>query len=172
MLFNLRLSATVFWAGFLIVLLWLSFLSFYLIRTVNHYKRLTRGVEKKDLKSILEKALKGIETNTQRISELEKATKEIKKEELFHVQKIGLLRFSPFSNTGGDQSFVLALLDAQDSGVVISSLHSRTATRIYAKSVKGGKGERYKLSKEEKEAIGIAQKKGINSSKVGLFERR
>jgi hypothetical protein len=68
------------------------------------------------------------------------------------VQYIGLVRYNPFEDAGGDQSFALALLDRQGDGVVISSLHGRTATRFYAKSVKGGASP-LSLSNEEAKAL-------------------
>lgn len=54
------------------------------------------------------------------------------------VQKVGFLRFNPFQDTGGDNSFVLALLDQEHNGVVVSSLYSRDGTRIYAKKIELG----------------------------------
>jgi len=72
------------------------------------------------------------------------------------------VRFNPFSQTGGNQSFSLALLDGNNNGLVISSLHSREGTRIYAKMVKEGegkgKGKKSSFSNEEKEAILKAKK--------------
>ena len=62
------------------------------------------------------------------------------------------MRFNPFADTGGDQSFAIALLDAEGNGVVLSSLHSRTDTRIFAKQVQGGRS-RHQLSDEEQDAI-------------------
>ena len=70
-----------------------------------------------------------------------------------HLQKIGFVRFNPFPQTGGDQSFCLSLLDEKDNGFVLSSLHSRDATRFYAKTVKAGQGDGYELSIEEVKAI-------------------
>lgn len=67
--------------------------------------------------------------------------------------KINLTRFNPFDDLGGDQSFILTLLNENNSGAVITSLHNRDLTRIYAKSVKNGEGENSVLSKEEKLAI-------------------
>ena len=55
------------------------------------------------------------------------------------LQRVGLVRFNPFEDTGGNQSFALALLDADRDGVIVSSLHSRDLTRVYAKAVTGGK---------------------------------
>jgi hypothetical protein len=62
------------------------------------------------------------------------------------------VRFNPFADTGGDQSFALALLDAKGNGVVVSSLHTRTATRFYAKPVAGG-ASTLSLSDEEVRAL-------------------
>lgn len=77
---------------------------------------------------------------------------------LKHLQKAGFVRFNPFTNTGGDQSFALAILNGHDDGFVISSLHSRDQTRTFAKPIKNGKGEKFELSKEEKMAIDKAVK--------------
>jgi len=69
------------------------------------------------------------------------------------IEKVGLLRFNPFEDLGSDQSFILCLLDHSHSGVIITSLHHRNFTRIYAKPVKNGEGDKITLSKEEKSAI-------------------
>ena len=68
------------------------------------------------------------------------------------VQRVGLVRFNPFDDTGGDQSFALALLDAGGDGVVVSSLHTRTANRFYAKPVKAGHTT-HALTTEERQAL-------------------
>ncbi|MDD4784862.1 MAG: DUF4446 family protein [Candidatus Shapirobacteria bacterium] len=67
--------------------------------------------------------------------------------------KIGITRFNPFDDVGGDQSFILTILDKNNSGAIITSLHNRDVTRIYAKPIKNGFGENITLSKEEKSAI-------------------
>jgi hypothetical protein len=68
------------------------------------------------------------------------------------IQHIGLVRFNPFDDTGGNQSFSLALLDENADGVVLSSLHSRTATRMYVKAILGGRSDA-PLSDEEQAAL-------------------
>ena len=67
-------------------------------------------------------------------------------------QRVGLVRYNPFEETGGNQSFALALLDAEGNGWVLSSLHARTGTRVYAKSIRGGRSDGA-LSEEETAAI-------------------
>jgi hypothetical protein len=70
-------------------------------------------------------------------------------------QRVGLVRFNPFEDTGGNQSFAIALLDEGGDGFVLSSLHARAGTRVYAKTIAGGKAEA-SLSKEEQEALRLA----------------
>ncbi|MEA3459925.1 MAG: DUF4446 family protein, partial [Chloroflexota bacterium] len=72
------------------------------------------------------------------------------------LQACGIVRFNPFSDTGGDQSFVIALADAHGNGVVISSLYSRTRSRVYAKPLRNW-GSSYTLTDEEREAIARAR---------------
>jgi hypothetical protein len=69
------------------------------------------------------------------------------------IEKIKLIRFNPFDDVGGDQSFILVLLNKENSGILLTSLHHRSFTRIYAKSIKNGQGDNITLSKEEKSAI-------------------
>ena len=68
------------------------------------------------------------------------------------LQKVGFVRFNPFEETGGNQSFALALMDAEGNGFVISSLHARTGTRVYGKALVAGRAETA-LSAEEIEAV-------------------
>lgn len=68
------------------------------------------------------------------------------------VQKVGFLRFNPFQDTGGDNSFALVLLDHENNGVIISSFYTREGVRTYGKSVEGGKSK-HPLSEEEKKVL-------------------
>lgn len=73
------------------------------------------------------------------------------------LHKAELLRFNPFKEVGGNQSFALALLNGKNTGFVISSIHTREGTRVYAKPIENGaevKG--YPLSDEEKKTVGQA----------------
>lgn len=69
------------------------------------------------------------------------------------IEKMKLIRFNPFDDVGGDQSFILVLLDKENSGLLLTSLHHRSFSRIYAKAIKNGQGDNITLSKEEKSAI-------------------
>jgi hypothetical protein len=68
------------------------------------------------------------------------------------IQKTGIVRFNPFNDMGGNQSFVIALLDNKNNGFLICSLFIKDGNRVYAKAIKDGKSD-HLLSEEEKEAI-------------------
>lgn len=68
------------------------------------------------------------------------------------IRHVGLVRFSPFRDTGSDQSFALALLDGRGDGVVVTALHSRTDSRLYAKPIEHGASS-YALTPEERAAM-------------------
>ena len=120
--------------------------------------KLTGGVEGGDLEAILGEHLETVHQVGRELDELTARIAFVESSARHYFSKEGLVRFNPFPDTGGNQSFALALLDESDDGVVISSLHSRTGTRIYAKGVLGGKADT-SLSAEEQEAIDGARAK-------------
>ncbi len=101
---------------------------------------------------ILDRQLKRIDSLTERVDALNKLHHELEDLSRRTIQKVAVIRYNPFSDTGGDQSFAIALLDSLGNGVVLSSLHSRTDTRVFAKPVQSGRS-RYQLSDEEQDAI-------------------
>lgn len=136
-----------------IIALWLLVLTVFFWKTLSHYNRLTKGVSEKSLKAVLEKLLKESELAAKDIEYLKDYCAKIEKEGFLHIQKVGLIRFNPFKDTGGDQSFVLSLIDGNDTGVILSGLYSRSGTRWYAKRVANGKGVEHELTEEEKKAL-------------------
>ena len=136
-----------------LILIWLAILSFILYRTVSQYNSLGKGVSKENLSTILEKVLANLDLSKKDIAQIISRCDNIEKEALLHTQKIGLVRFNPFSDTGGDQSFILSLLNGKSDGLLISILHGRTGTRWYEKKIKEGRGIDQELSDEEKSAV-------------------
>lgn len=142
---------------FLLGGLWLLGLSIVLFRIFALFNKLTKGVEVSDLKKVLEKVLSKEEENALSVKDLVKRADRLEEDGKLHVQKIGLVRFNPFKELGGDHSFSLAILNSEDTGVVITSLHTRDRTRVYMKDIKKGKSD-FELSADEKKAIVAAQK--------------
>ena len=116
---------------------------------------LTRGVDGKNLEAVLNQHLVSVFRVAEDIDEASSRIGHLEESALGHFSRLGLIRFNPFLDTGGNQSYALALLDGRGNGFVISSLHSRTGTRMYAKAVKNGQADTA-LSDEETQAIETA----------------
>ena len=93
------------------------------------------------------------EQNTQIISFCQNLDEDIAK----CIQKVGIVRYSAFKDTGSDLSFAAALLDEKNNGIVFNGIYSREISNIYAKPVENG-NSKYTLSDEEVEAIEKAVK--------------
>lgn len=100
---------------------------------------------------------KEFSNNTKDIKTLRSDIQEIVEASKLHIQRVGLIKFNPFSETGGDHSFSLALLDGNKNGIIITSLHTRERTRLYLKDVASGKAK-IELSKEEQKALQLSLK--------------
>lgn len=146
-----------FLIGFGVLLVWTICITALLVRMRSHYNRLTRGASSTGLTGVLEEILvreKALQ------KQMDAATVEGEKRNArgqLHIQQIGVVRFNPFADTGGSQSFSLAVLDGRDNGIVITSLYARTGNRWYVKEIRGGKGSSVALSKEEMAAIAKAK---------------
>ena len=116
------------------------------------FKKTEKGPE--NLKEVLA-YLKKIEESHQAVA---RELADLKKESKKNLQKVGIVRFNPFREVGGDQSFSLAVLDATDNGFVITSLYSHEGNRVYTKPIENGTSP-YSLSKEEKKALDKAMGK-------------
>jgi hypothetical protein len=116
---------------------------------------LTRGADGKSLEAILDAHLDRVYAVSREVEDLAARSARLETTQRRAFQRSGLVRFNPFEDTGGNQSFALALLDAQGNGVVVSSLHSRSGTRVYGKTVTAGRSES-QLSTEEAEALRLA----------------
>ena len=127
-------------------------ISVVLYKVFALFNKLTKGVEVTDLKKILEKVLERGDRNEKDISDLFKKINALEESGKLHIQKVGLVRFNPFKELGGDHSFSLAVLNSEDSGFIITSLHTRDRTRVYMKEVLNGKSDT-DLSTEEKKAL-------------------
>jgi hypothetical protein len=116
------------------------------------------GDETATLERTLSQHLKRVESVDERLIALNEAYEQLTLTSSFASQKISIVRFNPFGDTGGDQSFSLAVLDSHDSGYVLTSIHGREGTRVYVKPVDYGKSK-YTLSDEEQQALSQAAKR-------------
>jgi hypothetical protein len=148
------------WKDWIIVFLFLLnsilFLLYYLIyRRINiFFKR----AKVRNFELLIKELIQNVYQNQQEIVKIDSRLKKIETLSKKNLIKLGLVRFNPFKELGGNQSFSLAILDLEDNGVVISSFYTHQGNRVYAKSVIKGKSE-FSLSKEEQEALEKAIKR-------------
>ena len=90
-----------------------------------------------------------------KFKEIEEKVSDFDKRSKLSFQKIGIVRFNPFSDVGGNQSFSLCLLNNNNNGFIITSFYTREGSSVYGKPIKDGKSE-YSLSKEEQDALSKA----------------
>jgi hypothetical protein len=135
-----------------LLVLWVAWLQRSEAMLRRRLRRVLPQGESGGIDEILDRQLKRVDGLSERVEALNRLHHELEGLSQRTIQKVGVIRYNPFSDTGGDQSFAIALLDALGNGVVLSSLHSRTDTRVFAKPVHSGRSK-YQLSDEEQDAI-------------------
>ena len=145
--------------GLGLAIFWLGILSYLVWQQNKFLKSLFPSSGERDIRKKFEEVLDEIKQFSGDLDKIKLKISEIEGLGLKHVQRIELLRFNPYDDTGGDQSYSMVFLDGDGSGFVITSLHARSGTRVFAKPVLKGKSEKYKFSQEEEEVV----KKAINN---------
>lgn len=151
---NTFLTTLVLVAAFFIT--WIIYLQWQMMRLKRKLKILLAGNKASDLEGVIFEQIRRLRQIQNDFKGLNKFADYLEKMAHKSVQKVGVLRFNPFSETGSDQSFSIALLDAEDSGLTISGLYTREGTRLYVKPMAKGESK-YPLSNEEKQAIELAK---------------
>lgn len=150
-------GGTFFWLFLVFLSIWVIILTAVVIRLSRHYNKLTSGITKSGLRDILEAILQSQKNAQKQITDIQAFVSEIEKRGRKHIQKMSVVRFNPFHDTGGSQSFTMAILDGENSGFVMTSLFARGGNRWYVKEIHGGAGKDVALSKEEQMAIKLAR---------------
>jgi len=141
------------------LIIWLLVLSFFAWQENSFLRSLFPKSGERDIRKKFEESSESLKNFNNDLNKIRESVKNLQEDGLWHLQRVELFRYNPYDDTGGNISFSLALLDNQGNGVVLTSLHARSGTRVFAKPVVLGKGEKFELSKEEKEAIEKAMSK-------------
>jgi hypothetical protein len=127
-----------------------------LLRRIGRLSRrlqaITQGSDAQSLESVLGSHLERVRAVVGDVERLSGRTGALERDLRQSLGRVGIVRYNPFEETGGNQSFALAVLDGNADGFVVSSLHARAGTRVYAKAVKNGTAEAA-LSDEETAAL-------------------
>ena len=140
-----------------VIVVWNFLLTVFVAIVTLKYRRLVKGSGRGNLIDVVGHLTDKSDRAEKRILSLEVLTKSFTEEAKKYLQHVGLLRFNPFNEVGGEQSFATAFLDKDNNGLVISNLHGRGGSRLYAKLVKNGSGVDYELSAEEKNVAEMAK---------------
>jgi hypothetical protein len=160
----MNLQIIIFLSSGIIILTLLTINVFLFLQNRSTNKKINELLEKgkiKDFKDIFLKQKEKNDNQEEQIKEIASRVKNLEDISQTTIRKIGIVRYNPFNDMGGNQSFVIAFLDNKNNGVLISSLFERERTRIYAKTIKQGKPD-YNISEEEQEALTRA----MNSSNL------
>ena len=149
------------------IVLFIGFLTVLIsnIKLNNRYKKFMNKLGNgKNLEEDLENYMYKVDRVERQNAEIISFCKNLDDDLAKCIQKVGIVRYSAFKDTGSDLSFAVALLDEKNDGVVFNGIYSREMSNIYAKPVENGNSE-YTLSDEEKEAIRRLWKLIINEKK-------
>ena len=149
---TLSTAVVVLAVAVIVLALWVAWLQRSDAVLRRRLRRLIGKGEGLGLDELLDRQFGRLDTVAEKVEALNRLHHELEALLQQSIQKVGVIRFNPFADTGGDQSFAVALLDAQGNGVVLSSLHGRADTRIFAKQVQAGRSK-HALSDEEQDAI-------------------
>jgi hypothetical protein len=131
---------------------WLGIVTYLLVKSYSHYKRLV-DVSPDSLDKVMDKVLEQLKIEKKKINFLEDSLENLSLKQKKAISSFNLVRFNPFQEVGGKQSFSSAILNEEGSGIVLTAFHNRDSTRVYAKVIDKGKVKDSELSEEEKLAI-------------------
>lgn len=135
--------------GFIAIAIFSLIRLFLLDRRLNNLLTGKRGGDLEDVIDEFVKTARRLDERTKLIAqEIDNINEHLAKA----IQRVHTVRFNPFKDQGGNQSFATCFMDENGDGLVISSLYSRDKVSVYAKPLKDGKSE-YELTQEEKESI-------------------
>jgi len=130
---------------------------FFVVRLDKLRTNFFAGKNAADLEKFILNQTKKINELHAQLDYTEQQLKNLQNQQKFAIQKLGVTRYNPFDDDGGNLSFSIAILDDHYNGVVITSLHGRESNRTYAKPIKASKSE-FTLTDEESKAIETAKK--------------
>ena len=123
----------------------------------NKFQKITKGIDNKNLVELVSRFSKQQELLSDDIVAMNREFSRIREDTKYFFRKVGLVRYQGFKDTGGDQSFSVALLDHTDSGFILTSLYGRGFSKMYAKRIENGAAS-HTLTDEEQQALVQAKK--------------
>ncbi len=111
-----------------------------------------RVMSGRDLEKELTEGIANLDRVTQRMETVRQAVAVLQAQMPECVRHVDILRYDAFEGVGGQQSFSVALLNANGDGIVLTSVYNRMDARVYAKSIQGGRSS-HALTEEEQSVV-------------------
>lgn len=153
---NIALLSAIFFVFLLTALIWNIFLHLALKKIQAANREFFKGEKVKNLEEVLLDQAKNLKVLDKDIQELYTISNEINNLAMRGIHKVSAIRFNPFKDVGGNQSFSIALLNGKNNGITITALYTKEGTRVYAKAITAGESLNFPLTEEEKEVIKTA----------------
>lgn len=134
---------------------WIGFLTYQMADLRRQHRILGRGLNEVNLYEALTAHIERVDDIEQLMKEIGSEQEKLNRKLLKTVQHVALVRYDAFNDMGGRLSFVLAMMDGQGNGVLVTTICGRQETRTYAKELAGGKAS-VSLTEEEQQAIAQA----------------
>lgn len=136
----------------MVLFFWIVSIHFKYARLKTSYNYFMKGKDGKSLEESIFDRLDELDELSEETMKNKAEIRKINQNMLSNFQKVGILKYDAFHEMGGKLSFVLTLLDGNNSGYIINSMHSREGCYNYIKEIV--KGESYiELSEEELESL-------------------
>lgn len=149
---NLELIILVLCSITLLLVIFLIINSIRIKKWKNKYYQFMNSKEDFNIEDVLQKNIKNIEVVKDTLHQQKLDIHELEKHVKQSIEKVAIVKYNAFDNMGGKLSFVLALLNQENSGILLNGLHSREGCYMYVKDVTAGKCDKV-LSEEEKSAL-------------------
>ena len=128
-----------------------------ILKIKRRYRLFKSGTNNENMEIAIEKYIHLVEDLKNKNLIIENRLTKVENCILNNIQKIGVKRYNAFDDMSNNLSFSVALLDANNTGVIITELYLRNSSTVYIREIKNGICE-IRLSEEEREAIENAQK--------------
>jgi hypothetical protein len=153
---NAAILFAILFVFLVLALVWNIFLHLGLKKIQATNREFFKGEKVKNMEEIILDQAKNLKVLDKDIQELYTISNEINNLALRGIHKISAIRFNPFKDVGGNQSFSIALLNGKNNGITITALYTKEGTRVYSKAITGGESIGFPLTEEEREAIKTA----------------
>lgn len=159
---NLQYVLLVMTIMILLALLIFININMKMARMNRRYRKMMQGMEGVNIERLLMEHIEEVRQAVTKVEQLSSSCEKLTRTSKECIQKVGIVRFNAFDDTGSDLSYAVALLDGNNNGVIFSSIFGRNESRSYAKPVIAGQSS-YFLTDEEKQALAQAIQKNSNN---------